>query len=78
MVDRKRRPLPRPTKCPFCEGKADPDYKKPDELKVYLTGRGKIAGRDKTGVCTRHQKLVAQEIKRARHLGLIPFVKMVR
>jgi small subunit ribosomal protein S18 len=72
---RKRRP--RPGKCPFCQAQSEPSYKDPSVLKVYLTPRAKIAGRDKTGVCAKHQRKLAREIKKARHLALLPFVRTI-
>ncbi len=49
------------------------DYKDADFLRRFLTDRGKIKARRKTGVCTRHQRQLAVAIKRARHLALLPF-----
>lgn len=73
------RPKPRKNQgpCPFCQGKSTPDYKDPKTLKPLLTPRGKIAARDNTGVCAKHQRRLAQAIKRARHLALLPFVSSI-
>ncbi|MBI4099920.1 30S ribosomal protein S18 [Candidatus Microgenomates bacterium] len=60
--------------CPFCKEKREPDYKNYEELRAYMTERGKILGRARTGVCAKHQKRVDQQIKRARHLAYLPFV----
>lgn len=61
-------------KCAFCADKrARIDYKAADELRRYLTDRGKILPRRATGVCARHQRRLALAIKRARHLALLPF-----
>jgi small subunit ribosomal protein S18 len=49
------------------------DYKDADFLRRFLTDRGKIKARRKTGVCARHQRQLAVAIKRARHLALLPF-----
>ena len=62
-----------PTNCPFCKGKSTPDYKKYDELKKYLTDRGKIIAKNRSGLCAKHQRRLGVAIKRARHLGLLPF-----
>ena len=48
-------------------------YKDGDLLRRYLTDRGKIRPRRQTGTCARHQRLVAEAIKRARHMALLPF-----
>ena len=60
--------------CPFCNENKEPDYKRFEELKVYMTERGKILAKDRTGLCHKHQGRVATQIKRARHLAYLPFV----
>jgi small subunit ribosomal protein S18 len=64
-------------KCPFCGSGAAPDYKKADVLQNYLSDRGRIVGRGRTGVCAKHQRMLAREIKRARYLALLPYVASV-
>lgn len=39
-----------------------------------MTERGKILPLTKTGVCRKHQRTMTREVKRARHLALLPFV----
>jgi small subunit ribosomal protein S18 len=61
--------------CSFCVSEAAViDYKDPAKLRHYITDRGKIAPRRKTGTCAKHQRALALAIKRARHLALLPFV----
>ncbi|MCL1945910.1 MAG: 30S ribosomal protein S18 [Chitinivibrionia bacterium] len=60
--------------CSFCEDKIEPSYKNVDALKRKLTERGKILPRRVTGVCAKHQRKLSTEVKRARHIALIPFV----
>jgi small subunit ribosomal protein S18 len=48
------------------------DYKNGDQLRRYLTDRGKIRPRRKIGTCARHQRELSLAIKRARHLALLP------
>jgi len=69
---RKLRPVP--TNCPFCAAKTNPDYKDVAALDKYVTERGKLQGRARTGVCAKHQRRVEQAIKRARLVALLPFV----
>jgi small subunit ribosomal protein S18 len=66
---------PRPPKtCPFCSAKVKHiDYKQGDQLRRYLTERGKIKARRKIGTCAKHQRRLALAIKRARHIALLPF-----
>jgi small subunit ribosomal protein S18 len=59
--------------CPFCKGKTNPDYKDVVTLEKYLSDRVKILGKARTGICAKHQRRLSREIKRARHLALIPF-----
>lgn len=60
--------------CSFCQTGVTPDYKKVEELRRFTTDRGKIVSRGRTGICAKHQRRLAREIKRARHLALLPFV----
>jgi small subunit ribosomal protein S18 len=64
-------------KCFFCQGGIVPDYKRPDILSRFMSERGKIIPRKRTGVCAKHQRALAREIKRARYLALLPFVARV-
>ena len=50
------------------------DYKDPEFLKKFLNEQGKILPRRLTGTSQKYQKKVAQAVKRARHLALLPFV----
>lgn len=69
-----RKPKPVAKNCAFCEGKTEPDYKESSVLGKYLTERGKILSHGKTGICSKHQRALTREIKRARHVALLPFV----
>lgn len=69
-----RRERPVAKNCGFCANKTEPDYKEANALLKYMTERGKILGRSRTGVCSKHQRHVTREIKRARHVALLPFV----
>jgi small subunit ribosomal protein S18 len=42
-------------------------------LRGLISDRGKIRPRRQTGTCARHQREVAEAIKRARHMALLPF-----
>ena len=70
-----RRYMSRPKICQFCADKnVVIDYKQVDLLRRYITEDGKIRPRRQTGTCARHQRVLAQEIKRARHLAFLPYV----
>jgi len=60
--------------CQFCVDKSSRiDYKDAETLRRFLSDRGKIRPRRQTGTCARHQRQLAQAIKRARHLALLAF-----
>ena len=50
------------------------DYKDPEYLKRFLNEQGKILPRRITGNSLKFQRRVAQAVKRARHLALLPYV----
>ncbi len=71
---RPRRPMKRKV-CQFCVDKQDfIDYKDVAKVKRYITEKGKILPRRTSGVCAKHQRLVAAAVKKARIMALIPFV----
>lgn len=60
--------------CKMCQNKVDTlDYKDVKTLRLYISDKGKILPRRITGTCAKHQRVVAETIKRARHMALIPF-----
>lgn len=61
--------------CYFCVNKdVAIDYKNTEVLKRFLSSFGKIVARKRSGLCSAHQREVAQEVKRARIIALLPFV----
>jgi Ribosomal protein S18 len=60
--------------CYFCERGKEPSYKDYEELARFISERGKIIGRRQTGVCFKHQRILAREINRARQLALLPYL----
>lgn len=72
--DRRRRHFGRRKVCSFCVEKVQSiDYKDPVKLRRYLSDRGRIEARRKTGTCAKHQRWLAIALKRARHLALLPY-----
>ena len=49
------------------------DYKEYDQLKRFVTDRGKIIPRRISGATASQQRSITREIKRARYLALLPF-----
>ena len=63
-----------PRVCQFCTDRSVViDYKSADLLRRYISEDGKIRPRRQTGACARHQREIAQAVKRARHLALLPY-----
>jgi small subunit ribosomal protein S18 len=61
--------------CPFCRDKVDiVDYKDLASLRRAISDKGKIRSSRVTGACRRHQSQLATAVKRARELGLLPYV----
>ena len=50
------------------------DYKDTDILKKFLNPHGRMVSRKRTGTCSKSQRQLAVAVKRARFLGLLPYV----
>lgn len=62
--------------CYFCANKdKEIDYKDIKTLQRFITDRGKIIPRRITGNCAKHQRALTREIKRARAVALLPYVR---
>ena len=69
-----RKFTPRRKVCQFCVDKIkEVDYKDLGRLRRFLSERGKIEPRRKTGTCATHQRSLNVALKRARQLALLPF-----
>lgn len=61
--------------CFYCRhGIGEIDYKQTANLQRYTSSYGKIVPRRKSGACAWHQRKVAESIKRARFMALLPFI----
>ena len=60
--------------CYMCTGK-DIDYKDVETLKKYINDKGKILPRRVTGACAKHQRHIAEQVKKARSIALLPYTK---
>lgn len=67
-----------PGKCSFCEHGVEPNYKEVKTLAAFITDKGKIVSRSRTGTCQKHQRALTQAIKRARYMALLPYVTVLR
>ena len=69
--------VPKRKGCAFCVDKVEViEYKDAAKLRRYISDRGKIEPRRRTGTCAKHQRALAVAIKRARHLALLPFTPL--
>jgi small subunit ribosomal protein S18 len=60
--------------CAFCKDQVVyVDYKDAIMLRKFTSERGKIRARRVTGNCVQHQRDVAQAVKNAREMALLPF-----
>ena len=50
------------------------DYKDVETLRKFLNPHGRIIARQRTGVCAKHQRMLAHAIKKARYMGFLPFI----
>jgi small subunit ribosomal protein S18 len=70
-----RRPkLPAPAKDYFVENKLTPHYSNVTVLSRFLSDRGKILPRSRSGLTAASQRKLEKAVKYARHLALLPFV----
>lgn len=64
-------------KCFFCmENIQEIDYKNIGLLRKFISLQGKITATKRNGVCAKHQRKVAQAIKRARQMGLVSYTSL--
>ncbi|MDD5110884.1 MAG: 30S ribosomal protein S18 [Patescibacteria group bacterium] len=60
--------------CHFCtNGIDDLEYREVRVMQKFLSSYAKILPRKKTGICSKHQRMLAQAVKRARFMALIPY-----
>lgn len=63
------------SRCRFCKARVRAvDYKDANTLRKLLTGQGKIFSRKRSGNCAAHQRAVRVAVKRARFMGLLPYI----
>jgi small subunit ribosomal protein S18 len=69
--------IPRKRFCRFCVNKVKTiDYKDTKLMESFITEKGKILSRRISGNCARHQRRIAEAIKRSRFISLVPYVRI--
>ena len=72
---RKKKEKERPKFCRFCKGGVkEIDYKEISIIRGCMSPRGKILPSGTTGTCPHHQRQLTHAIKRARYIGLLPYI----
>lgn len=62
--------------CFFCsQNLKEIDYKEAELLRRFISGQGKIIDPRYSGTCMKHERRLARAVKRARFLGLLPYVR---
>ena len=78
VLSQKKQYFRRKKVCRFCVEKIDDiNYKDVRLLMSFISERGKIVPRRISGVCTPHQRRLAEAIKQARNIVLIPFASPI-
>ncbi len=77
-IKRKMQKFNAPKECFFHVENKEPNFMDVSTLSKFLTERSKIIPRSRSGLCGKHQKRVAEEVKRARYLALLPFAVNIR
>jgi hypothetical protein len=77
----RKKPFIRKRPCQFCLSKEPVvyiDYKNEEVLSKLVNLQGKILSSRITGTCAKHQRAVALAIKRARFVGILPYIGLVK
>jgi small subunit ribosomal protein S18 len=62
--------------CFFCsQNLQNIDYKDTEMLRRFTSGQAKIVNPKHTGICATHERRLSNAVKRARFMGLMPFVQ---
>ncbi len=74
IIKKKRNMREEVKECFFCKEKRNPDFMDSETLKKFISERGKINSRQRSGVCSKHQRKLTVAVKRARLIALLPFI----
>ncbi len=62
--------------CPLCANQNyELDYKNAEQVKRFINEKGKILPRRATGACAKHQRVITNIVKRARHIAVVPYTQ---
>ncbi len=79
MMIRTKKLSARKNRCRFCTKEGCPrpafvDYKDVTSLKKLVSGQSKMFSRKRSGLCAPFQRAASNAVKRARFIGLMPYV----
>jgi small subunit ribosomal protein S18 len=63
--------------CYYCDNNKEPSFFDSANLRRYMSDRSRINSKQRSGNCARHQRVLTEQIKYARHLALLPFITKV-
>lgn len=64
-------------RCAYCQNKSNPSFTDSSFLRRFISDRSKIYPKIKSGLCSKHQRRVARQIKYARFLSILPYITKV-
>ncbi|MFV8414271.1 MULTISPECIES: 30S ribosomal protein S18 [Mycoplasma] len=74
FIKRNKKAFGRRKSCEFCDNHMEyVDYKNVELLNKFVTATGQIKAKSSTGTCAKHQRKVANAVKRARFIALMPY-----
>lgn len=77
-VDPAKKDIPaRKKSCFFCDNAKEPSYTDSSSLRRFMSDRSRINPKQRSGVCSRHQRTLTVQIKYARHLAMLPFITKI-
>ena len=77
QVRRPKRKISTPKECLYCKENKMPWFDDTATMSKFVTERGKIVSRVRSGLCAMHQRRLTTAVKYARHLALMPFIERV-
>lgn len=77
-IDPARKDMPaRKKTCFFCDNNKEPHFTDSAALRKFMSDRSRINPKQRSGVCSKHQRELTSQIKYARHLAILPFITKV-
>jgi small subunit ribosomal protein S18 len=75
MITKTKKKVSKNSPCFFTQTGTTPNYKDVLVLRRFISDRGKILPQKITNLTAKNQRLVAEEVKKARYMGLLPYTE---